>query len=226
MNETNFASRSESVSQVDSATQQLDSFSYDDEIVRMFALATLVWGLVATIVGLIVAILLVVPQWTFMQYISFGRLRPLHTNAAIFAFAGNAIFAAVYYSTQRLCKARMWSDLLSNLHFWGWQLIIVAAAITLPLGITQSKEYAELEWPIDICDRPGLGWLLRCQLFHDVGQASRTAHVRGAVVLHCHDCDGRDSARVQQPGCSVEPVQERSDLRRRARRNDAVVVRP
>lgn len=128
----------------------LDRFSYDDQIVRMFALATLVWGLVATLVGVVVAILLVLPQWTFMEYISFGRLRPLHTNAAIFAFGGNAIFAAVYYSTQRLCKARMWSDRLSHLHFWTWQLIIVAAAITLPLGITQSKEYAELEWPIDL----------------------------------------------------------------------------
>ena len=128
----------------------LDSFSYDDSIVRLFSLATLVWGVVATTVGLIVAILLVMPQWTFCEYISFGRLRPLHTNAAIFAFGGNAIFAAVYYSTQRLCKARMWSDMLSRLHFWGWQLIIVSAAITLPLGITQSKEYAELEWPIDI----------------------------------------------------------------------------
>jgi len=85
-----------------------------------------------------------------IEQISFGRLRPLHTNAAIFAFAGNSIFAAVYYSTQRLCKARMWSDLASRLHFWGWQLIIVSAAVTLPLGITQSKEYAELEWPIDI----------------------------------------------------------------------------
>ncbi len=133
-----------------SSSTQLDSFSYDDHIVRLFALATLIWGLVGTLAGLIVAIILVMPQWTFMEYISFGRLRPLHTNAAIFAFAGNAIFAAVYYSTQRLCKARMWSDLLSHLHFWGWQLIIVAAAITLPLGITQSKEYAELEWPIDI----------------------------------------------------------------------------
>ncbi len=128
----------------------LDSFSYDDDIVRMFALATLVWGLVGTLAGLIVAVLLVMPQLTLVEYISFGRLRPLHTNAAIFAFAGNAIFTAVYYSTQRLCKARMWSDLFSRLHFWGWQLIIVAAAITLPLGITQSKEYAELEWPIDI----------------------------------------------------------------------------
>ncbi len=85
-----------------------------------------------------------------LPYLTLGRLRPLHTNAAIFAFAGNAIFAAVYYSTQRLCKARMWSDFLGNAHFWGWQLIIVLAAITLPLGITQSKEYAELEWPIDL----------------------------------------------------------------------------
>jgi cytochrome c oxidase cbb3-type subunit I/II len=129
---------------------QLDSFTYDDAIVRLFAVATLVWGVVATVVGLIVAILLVMPQWTLIEYFSFGRLRPLHTNAAIFAFAGNGIFAAVYYSTQRLCKARMWSDGLSLAHFWGWQLIIVAAAITLPLGITQGKEYAELEWPIDI----------------------------------------------------------------------------
>ena len=147
--------------------QKLDSFSYDDGIVRMFALATLVWGLVGTVAGLIVAFLLPLPQlldwmaargWDVeflrtvasIEYLNFGRLRPVHTNAAIFAFAGNAIFAAVYYSTQRLCKARMWSDLLSHLHFWGWQLIIVAAAVTLPLGITQSKEYAELEWPIDI----------------------------------------------------------------------------
>jgi len=151
-----------------SPTQPLDSFTYDDQIVRQFALATMVWGIVATLVGLIVAFLLVAfPLLDWLQaergfnvnffrsilgieYFTFGRLRPLHTNAAIFAFAGNAIFAAVYYSTQRLCKARMWSDALSQLHFWGWQLIILAAAITLPLGITQSKEYAELEWPIDI----------------------------------------------------------------------------
>ncbi len=117
----------------------------------MFALATMVWGIVAFAVGLIVALLLVLP-WLSLElpYLTLGRLRPLHTNAAIFAFAGNAIFAAVYYSTQRLCKARMWSDTLGKAHFWGWQLIIVLAAITLPLGITQSKEYAELEWPIDL----------------------------------------------------------------------------
>ncbi len=134
----------------------MESFSYDDTIVRMFVTATIIWGLVATVAGVLVALLLVLPSLTsgfipeVSQLFSFGRLRPLHTNAAIFAFGGNAIFAAVYYSTQRLCKARMWSDTLSWLHFWGWQSIIVAAAITLPLGITQGKEYAELEWPIDI----------------------------------------------------------------------------
>ncbi|MEO1526761.1 MAG: cytochrome-c oxidase, cbb3-type subunit I [Planctomycetota bacterium] len=129
----------------------LEEFSYDDDIVRKFLTATILWGLVGTLAGLVVAILLVLPSLTSgLPWLSFGRLRPLHTNAAIFAFAGNGIFAAIYYSTQRLCKTRMWSDTLSRIHFWGWQLIIVAAAVTLPLGITQSKEYAELEWPIDI----------------------------------------------------------------------------
>jgi len=134
----------------------MESFSYDDGIVRLFLTATIVWGLVATVAGLLVALLLVLPSLfanldvRIGSLLSFGRLRPVHTNAAIFAFGGNAIFAAVYYSTQRLCKCRMWSDLLGRLHFWGWQAIIVAAAITLPLGITQGKEYAELEWPIDL----------------------------------------------------------------------------
>ncbi len=129
----------------------LEEFSYDDAIVRMFSLATVVWAVVALLVGLVVALELVLPQLSAgLEFLAFGRIRPLHTNAAIFAFAGNAVFAAVYYSTQRLCKARMFSDLLSRLHFWGWQAIIVAAAATLPFGITQSKEYAELEWPIDL----------------------------------------------------------------------------
>ncbi|WP_231615646.1 cytochrome-c oxidase, cbb3-type subunit I [Novipirellula artificiosorum] len=131
--------------------EQLETYSYDDDIVRKFATATLVWAIVGTLAGLIVAVLLVLPKaFGGLEWLSFGRLRPLHTNAAIFAFAGNAIFAAVYYSTQRLCKCRMWSDTLGRLHFWGWQGIIVTAAITLPLGITQSKEYAELEWPVDL----------------------------------------------------------------------------
>ena len=129
----------------------LQRFVYDDDIVRKFLLVTLVWGIVAFLAGIFIAIQLSWPAANLgFEWTSFGRLRPLHTNAAIFAFAGNAIFAAVYYSTQRLCKARMWSDTLSRLHFWGWQVIIVAAAVTLPLGMTQSKEYAELEWPIDL----------------------------------------------------------------------------
>jgi cytochrome c oxidase cbb3-type subunit I/II len=129
----------------------LESFSYNDAIVRKFVTATLIWALVGFAVGLILAVELPYPALNGgIEWLTFGRLRPLHTNAVIFAFAGNAIFAAIYYSTQRLCKARMWSDTLGNLHFWGWQLIIVSAALTLPFGISQSKEYAELEWPIDI----------------------------------------------------------------------------
>jgi len=128
----------------------LDEFRYDDGIVRLFTWATLGWGIVAFLVGVLLAFQLAAPELNLLPEIAFGRLRPLHTNAAIFAFAGNAIFAAVYYSTQRLCKARMWSDTLSKLHFWGWQLIIVSAALTFPFGITQGKEYAELEWPIDL----------------------------------------------------------------------------
>lgn len=128
----------------------LEQFSYDNKIVRNFAIATIIWGIVGMLVGVIIATQLVEPAANITQYGSFGRIRPLHTNAVIFAFVGNAIFAGVYYSLQRLLKARMFSDFLSNLHFWGWQLIIVSAAITLPLGITSSHEYAELEWPIDI----------------------------------------------------------------------------
>jgi len=129
---------------------RLDSFSYDDAIVRKFLWATMIWGLVGFLVGLIIAIQLTLPESNFAPIWTFGRLRPLHTNAVIFAFAGNAWFTGAYYSSQRLLKTRMWSDGLSKFHFWGWQAIIVSAALTLPLGYTQSKEYAELEWPIDI----------------------------------------------------------------------------
>ncbi len=129
----------------------LDRFSYDDAVVRKFLFATLIWGIVGMLAGLLIALQLANPIFNFStEYLSFGRLRPLHTNAVIFAFAGNAFFTGAYYSTQRLLKARMWSDGLSSFHFWGWQAIIVAAALTLPLGFTQAKEYAELEWPIDI----------------------------------------------------------------------------
>ena len=130
---------------------ELEKFSYDNKIVKNFAIATLLWGVVGMLVGLIIATQLFYPALNLnTPFLTFGRIRPLHTNAVIFAFVGNAIFMGIYYSLQRLCKARMFSDLLSNIHFWGWQLIIVAAAITLPMGFTTSKEYAELEWPIDI----------------------------------------------------------------------------
>src|SRR5512141_1610449 len=126
-----------------------ETIRYEDAVVRRFLAATLLSGAVGMLVGLWCALQLALPSLNFAPYFTFGRLRPLHTNAVIFAFAANGIFAAVYYSSQRLLKARP-IDRLSKIHFWGWQLIIVAAAITLPLGYTQAKEYAELEWPIDI----------------------------------------------------------------------------
>ena len=130
---------------------EMQQFYYDNKIVKKFLYASIVFGVVGMLVGLLLAVLFLFPGLTHgVSFLSFGRLRPLHTNAVIFAFVGNAMFAGIYYSLQRLLKARLFSDFLSNLHFWGWQLIIVAAAISLPLGYTSSKEYAELEWPIDI----------------------------------------------------------------------------
>jgi cytochrome c oxidase cbb3-type subunit I/II len=131
-------------------SERVERFVYDDAIVRLFLVATLVWGAVGMLVGLLAGLQLASPAFNLGPWLSFGRLRPLHTNAVIFTFAGNAIFTGVYYSSQRLLKARMASDLLSRIHFWGWQAIIVAAALTLPLGINGAKEYAELEWPIDV----------------------------------------------------------------------------
>ena len=128
--------------------------TYDNKIVKKFAYATMIWGITGMVVGLIIALQLAYPEF-FNDYLSFpeltfGRLRPLHTNAVIFAFVGNGIFMGVYYSLPRLVKAPMWSKKLSNINFWGWQLIILSAVITLPLGYTTGKEYAELEWWIDI----------------------------------------------------------------------------
>ena len=124
---------------------------YDNRLVRNFALATIVWGVVGMLVGLLLGLQLIWPVLNAnLPFLTFSRLRPLHTNAVIFAFVGNAIFMGLYYSLQRLCKARTYSNLLGSIHFWGWQLIIVAAAVSFVSGITTSKEYAELEWPIDI----------------------------------------------------------------------------
>jgi cytochrome c oxidase cbb3-type subunit 1 len=125
--------------------------AYNDAIVRRFAIMTVIWGIVGMLVGVVIAAELIWPNLDFgLAFLSYGRLRPLHTNAVIFAFGGSALFASSYHIVQRTCHVRLFSDKLANFTFWGWQLVIVLAAITLPLGITQGKEYAELEWPIDI----------------------------------------------------------------------------
>ncbi|MBL7816559.1 MAG: cytochrome-c oxidase, cbb3-type subunit I [Saprospiraceae bacterium] len=130
---------------------RIEQFKYDNKLVRAFAFATAIWGIVGMLVGLIIALQLVFPALSFgLPQTTFGRLRPLHTNAVIFAFVGNGIFLGVYYSMQRLLKTSIFSMKWGWLHFWGWQLIILLAALTLPSGITTSNEYAELEWPIDL----------------------------------------------------------------------------
>ena len=125
--------------------------TYNDKVVRQFAIMTVVWGVVGMLVGVIIAAQLTWPELNFgISWLSYGRLRPLHTNAVIFAFGGCGLFASAYYVAQRTCHVRLFGDKLAAFTFWGWQLVIVAAAISLPLGYTQGKEYAELEWPIDI----------------------------------------------------------------------------
>src|SRR5215212_8858469 len=124
--------------------------TYNYQVVRQFAIMTVVWGIVGMLVGVIIAAQLVWPDLNLAPWLSYGRLRPLHTNAVIFAFGGCALFATSYYVVQRTCHARLFSNALAAFTFWGWQAVIVLAAITLPMGITTSKEYAELEWPIDV----------------------------------------------------------------------------
>lgn len=127
------------------------NFFYDNKVVRNFAYATIFWGVIGLIVGLLLALQFIWPELNFgIPFTTFGRIRPIHTNAVIFAFVGNGMFTGIYYSLQRLCKARMFNDLLSKINFWGWQFIIVLAALSYIFGITTGKEYAELEWPIDI----------------------------------------------------------------------------
>ena len=124
--------------------------TYNYKVVRQFAVMTVIWGIVGMLVGVIIAAQLVWPELSIVEWLSYGRLRPLHTNAVIFAFGGCALFATSYYSVQRTCHTPLFAPGLAAFTFWGWQLIIVLAAVTLPLGITSGKEYAELEWPIDI----------------------------------------------------------------------------
>ncbi len=163
--------------------EKLEEFSYDDKIVRQFVIATLGWGVVALLLGVTIAFQLADWRLNFgVPWLTFGRLRPLHTNAAIFAFVGNGMFAGVYYSTQRLLKARLFNDTLSKIHFWGWQLIIVFAAISIPLGFTTGKEYAELEWPIDIAIT--LIWVVFAVNFFGTLFRRREKHIYVAIWFY------------------------------------------
>jgi len=168
---------------VGGSAAQVETFKYDNSIVRAFAIATVVWGIVGMVAGLLAATQLFFPAANLnLQFITFGRLRPVHTNAVVFAFVGNGMFMGIYYSLQRLCKARMFSDALSWVNFWGWQAIIVSAAITLPLGFTSSKEYAELEWPIDIAI--AVVWVIFCVNLFGTILKRRERHMYVAIWFY------------------------------------------
>ncbi len=155
---------------------------YDDKIVKMFLQATLFWGAVGMLAGLTLALQLADWHFNFMKYVNFGRLRPLHTNAVIFAFAGNAIFCGVYYSIQRLLKVRLYSDLLSRIHFWGWQLIILLGGVGFLFGITTGEEYAELEWPLDLA--LAVIWLIFAYNFFATLLRRRERHLYVAIWFY------------------------------------------
>jgi cytochrome c oxidase cbb3-type subunit I/II len=160
-----------------------ENIYYDDDIVKKFIYATIFWGAAAFVVGLIAALQLAYwPANLELPWLTFGRIRPLHTNAAIFAFGGNIIFAGIYHSTQRLLKTRNYSDFLSNFHFWGWQLIIVGALVTLPLGYSHGKEYAELEWPLDIAI--AVVWVVFAVNFFGTIAIRRVRHLYVAIWFY------------------------------------------
>lgn len=168
---------------MNSSETQMEKFSYDDKLVKMFSLASIFWGVIALFLGVYIAFELASYKFNLdLPWLTFGRLRPLHTNAAIFAFIGNVIFAGVYYSTQRLCKARLFNDLLGRIHFWGWQGIIVAAAITLLAGYSHGKEYAELEWPIDLAIT--IVWVIFAINFFGTLARRRERHIYVAIWFY------------------------------------------
>ena len=149
---------------------------YDDGVVRQFTIMTIVWGIVGMLVGVVLAAQLAWPELNFdIPYLSYGRLRPLHTNAVIFAFGGSALFGTSYYVVQRTCRASLFAPGVAKFTFWGWQVVIVAAAITLPLGLTSSKEYAELEWPIDLLIT--VVWVCYAIVFFGTIVKRRTSHI-------------------------------------------------
>lgn len=149
--------------------------TYNYKVVRQFAVMTVIWGIVGMLVGVIIAAQLVWPELNIGPWLHFGRLRPLHTNAVIFAFGGCALFATSYYSVQRTCHTRIFCDKLAAFTFWGWQVVILLAAITLPLGITTGKEYAELEWPIDILIT--LVWVAYAVVFFGTIAVRKVQHI-------------------------------------------------
>ncbi len=154
--------------------KQAEIFNYG--VVRQFAIMTVVWGVVGMFVGVWIAAQLIWPELNFdIPWLSYGRLRPLHTNAVIFAFGGSGLFATSYYVVQRTCQARLFSDKLAAFTFWGWQVVIVAAVITLPMGFTTTKEYAELEWPIDILI--ALVWISYAVVFFGTIVKRRVKHI-------------------------------------------------
>jgi cytochrome c oxidase cbb3-type subunit 1 len=153
----------------------MEATTYNYKVVRQFAIMTVVWGIVGMLVGVILASQLIWPELNIGPYLTYGRLRPLHTNAVIFAFGGSAMFTVVYYVVQRTCHARLFAGKLAAFTFWGWQAIIVAAAITLPLGFTTSKEYAELEWPIDIAI--AVVWVAFAVVFFGTLIKRKTPHI-------------------------------------------------
>jgi cytochrome c oxidase cbb3-type subunit 1 len=150
--------------------------TYNYKVVRQFAIMTVIWGIVGMLVGVIIATQLIFPDLTYgVPWLSYGRLRPLHTNAVIFAFGGSALFATSYYVVQRTCQVRLFSGALAAFTFWGWQAVIVLAAVTLPLGFTSSKEYAELEWPIDLLIT--LVWVAYAIVFFGTIAKRKTPHI-------------------------------------------------
>ena len=165
---------------------------YEYGVVRQFAVMSLVWGIVGMLVGVIIAAQLAWPELNpSLPFLTYGRLRPLHTNAVIFAFGGCALFASSYYVVQRTCAARLFLPGLATFTFWGWQLVILAAAITLPLGYTSGKEYAELEWPIDILI--AVVWVSYAVVFFGTIAKRKVAHIYvanwffGAFILTVAD---------------------------------------
>src|SRR3569833_1126918 len=150
--------------------------TYNDDVVRNFTIMTVVWGIVGMLVGAFIAAELIWPALSFdIPWLSYGRIRPLHTNAVIFAFGGCALMGTSYYVVQRTSHARLFSDKLAAFTFWGWQAVIVAAAVPLPLGINTSKEYAELEWPIDILI--ALVWVSYAIVFFGTIAKRKIAHI-------------------------------------------------